>query len=414
MRLRDAFQIATRAIIANRLRSMLTVLGMIIGVSSVIVLIGVGQGTQEGVAAEIRGLGSDLIFVQPGNNATQAGGVAGQAQSLVLEDAEALAEGGIAAIVGVAPQISIPAQLIGGVGNQGVTVIGTTSAYPFVRQATVASGTFVTVEDIDRGALRLVLGSAVAEQLFPETSPIGEAARIAIGNGRIVLDFDIVGVMEERGGATNDDNFVFIPVTSLQRRLGGFLRNPTGQVNVSQINVRLDSDVDKDAARQAVTDLLAFRHEAVDFTVTTQNELLDAATSVSRTMSILLGSIAGISLLVGAIGVMNIMLVSVTERTREIGIRRAVGARARDIVVQFVMEALVLTIGGGLLGIAIGLGISVGIDGRSIAGQDIETLIQPWSVVVAFAVSVTIGLLSGSYPAYRATAVDPIAALRNE
>ena len=192
------------------------------------------------------------------------------------------------------------------------------------------------------------------------------------------------------------------------------LRNAAGDVNVSQINVRLDSDADKEGVEALITDVIGFRHGDVDFTVTTQNDLLDAATSVSTTMSILLGSIAGISLLVGAIGVMNIMLVSVTERTREIGIRRAVGARGRDIVTQFVTEALVLTVGGGLLGIAVGVGLSLGIDDRTIAGQEITTLIQPWSVIVAFVVAAGIGLISGSYPAYRATAVDPIAALRNE
>lgn len=409
----DASRIAFRAILANRLRSTLTVLGMIIGVSSVIVLIAVGQGTQEGVASEIRGLGSDLLFVQPGTDGNQQG-AAGQATSLVLGDAEALVQANLPGVLGVAPQISINGQAIGGVANQAVTVIGTTSAYPFVRQASLAQGSFITPQDVEDGELSIVLGATVAATLFPDAGAIGDDVNISLGGGRIVLEFEVVGIMAERGGATDDDTFVFIPVNALQQRLGAFLRNAAGDVNVSQINVRLDPDADKAGLAALITDVIGFRHETVDFRVTTQNDLLDAATSVSTTMSILLGSIAGISLLVGAIGVMNIMLVSVTERTREIGIRRAVGARGRDIVTQFVTEALVLTVGGGLLGIAIGVGLSLAIDGRTIAGQEITTLIQPWSVIVAFVVATAIGLISGSYPAYRATAVDPIAALRNE
>ena len=409
----DAARIAFRAILANRLRSTLTALGMIIGVSSVIVLIAVGQGTQEGVASEIRGLGSDLMFVQPGTDGNQQG-AAGQATSLVLGDAEAVVEANIPGVLGVAPQISINAQAIGGVANQAVTVIGTTSDYPFVRQASLAQGSFITLQDVEDGSLSIVLGATVAATLFPDGGAIGDDVSVSLGGGRIVLEFDVVGIMEERGGATDDDTFVFIPVNALQQRLGALLRNAAGDVNVSQINIRLDSDADKEGVAALITDVIGFRHGDDDFIVTTQNDLLDAATSVSTTMSILLGSIAGISLLVGAIGVMNIMLVSVTERTREIGIRRAVGARGRDIVTQFVTEALVLTVGGGLLGIAVGVGLSLGIDDRTIAGQEITTLIQPWSVIVAFVVAAGIGLISGSYPAYRATAVDPIAALRNE
>ena len=410
----DALRVALRALVANRLRSGLAALGMIIGVSSVIVLIAVGQGAQEGVAAQIRGLWSDLVFVQPGTQENAEGGAAGAAATLSLDDADAVATAGIPGVVGVAPQLSIPAQAIGGDANQAVTVIGTTSAYPFVRDATVGDGSFVTVAAVEGGDLDIVLGSAVAARLYPERSPLGERVRISLGGGRVTFDFEVVGVMQERGGAGDEDNFVFIPVTTLQSRLGRFLRGPSGGVSINQINVKVDSDADQEGAVAAISDLLFFQHGTVDFTVTTQNDLLDASTSVSTTLSILLGSIAGISLLVGAIGVMNIMLVSVTERRREIGIRRAVGARGRDIVMQFVTEALTLSVGGGLLGILIGVGISAGIDNRAIAGQSITTLIQPWSIVVAFAVAATIGFLSGSYPAYRATSVDPITALRNE
>ena len=408
----DALRVARRVIAANRLRSGLTALGLIIGVGSVIVLIAVGQGAQEGVAEEIRGLGSDLVFVVPGNAET-AGGNVGRAQTLVLPDAAAIEEAGIAGVAGVAGQLSFTAQAIGGGTNQVVTVVGTTELYPSVRQTSVAQGSFLSFDDVDRAELSIVLGSAVAERLFPG-GPVGEELTVSLF-GRITFDFEVVGVMQERGGSGDDDNFVFVPVTSLQQRLPGPLRTATGETRVNQINIRLDEDADKDFVAAQIRQLLLITHDDTeDFTVTTQNELLDAATEVSTTLSILLGSVAGISLLVGAIGVMNIMLVSVTERTREIGIRRAVGARGRDIVMQFVTEALALSVGGGLLGIAIGFGIATGLDDRTLAGQQITTLFQPWSAFLAFGVAATIGLIAGVYPAYRATAVDPIAALRNE
>ena len=188
----DAARIALRAILANRLRSTLTALGMIIGVSSVIVLIAVGQGTQEGVASEIRGLGSDLMFVQPGTDGNQQG-AAGQATSLVLGDAEAVAEANIPGVLGVAPQISINAQAIGGVANQAVTVIGTTSDYPFVRQASLAQGSFITLQDVEDGSLSIVLGATVAATLFPDGGAIGDNVSVSLGGGRIVLEFDVVG-----------------------------------------------------------------------------------------------------------------------------------------------------------------------------------------------------------------------------
>jgi len=222
--------------------------------------------------------------------------------------------------------------------------------------------------------------------------------------------------MAPKGGSNGgqQDSYVYVPVATLQSRIG-FVRNPTGEINVNQINVQTVSNADKTRVQQTITDFLAQRHAVAtpDFTVQSQDDLIGAAGEVSRTLSILLGSIAGISLVVGGIGVMNIMLVSVTERTREIGIRRAVGARARDIIMQFVTEALALCAGGGVLGIVIGVGVAVGIDGRDIADQQMSTVVQPWSIFVAFGVAAGIGALSGSYPAYRASRLDPITALRN-
>jgi putative ABC transport system permease protein len=221
--------------------------------------------------------------------------------------------------------------------------------------------------------------------------------------------------MQKKGGDGTADAYVYIPVSTIQARIG-FNRNASGKVSVNQINVQALPNANQTKLIADITAFLMQEHNVTtaDFTVKSQEDLLGASTQVTRTLSILLGSIAGISLIVGGIGVMNIMLVSVTERTREIGIRRAVGARARDIVKQFVTEALALCIGGGLLGVLVGVGLAEGINGHTIAGADMTTVVQAWSIGVAFAVSAGIGALSGSYPAYRASRLDPIEALRTD
>ena len=417
----DALRVSIRAIAANGLRSILTTLGMVIGVGSVIVLIAVGQGAQKGVQDQIRGLGTDLIFIKPAAAAAGPGGggargAPGSASTLTKNDSDALAAANLPGVAGVAPQISVDVQAIAGANNQGVTLIGTTPEYSVVRSAPLAEGSFITQADIDKKSLNLVLGSEISKTLFPDGGALGQTVRLSLG-GRINFNFKVVGVMAAKGGSGGgtQDGYVFAPVSTLQSRIG-VVRNPTGEINVNQINVQTAKGADQKAVEGQVSSLLSQRHtsEAPDFTIQSQDDLVGAAGEVSRTLSILLGSIAGISLVVGGIGVMNIMLVSVTERTREIGIRRAVGARGRDIILQFVTEALALCIGGGLLGIAVGMSVALGIDEREIAGQVMTTVIQPWSVGVAFAVSAGIGAVSGSYPAHRASRLDPIAALRNE
>jgi putative ABC transport system permease protein len=414
MSVADAFRIAVRAILANRLRSILTTLGLVIGVTSVIVLIAVGQGAQVGVASKIRGLGTDLIFVQPGQSNDRTTGARQQAASLTKSDSDAIVAAGIEGVVGVAPQISFQAQLIAGSNNSRVPVIGTTPDYTSVRSSAVAQGDFIAESDVERRSLNMVLGSTLATTLFPNGDAIGQQVRLAVG-GQIGFNFRVIGVMAPRGGATDQDSQAFVPVTTMQSRLP-FTRNATGEIAVTQISIQTAPKIDQEAVKTEITNLLVTRHAVAtpDFTVQSQNDLLGAASEVSATLSILLGSVAGISLLVGGIGVMNIMLVSVTERTREIGIRRAVGAQSRDIVLQFVTEALTLSIGGGLFGVALGVGIAMALNGQQIAGQAMTTLIQPWSIAVAFAVAAGVGLASGSYPAFRATAIDPIVALRNE
>ncbi len=414
----DAFRIALRAIFANRLRSALTSLGLIIGVSSVIVLIAVGQGTQRGVTDQIRGLGTDLIFIESSAEATtsQTGALAGLEQStLVQGDAAAIAADGIPGVVAVAARVAVDAQAVAGANNVGAQIVSTSSEYAEVRDLAIRSGSFITPLHDEDSALVAVLGARVADTLYEGLDPIGQEVRLSFVGGRITLGFVVIGVLEEQGGASEANDQVFVPLSGTAGRLR-FLYTPAGDLRVTQIDVQTASGADEQRVKEDVTELLLFLHETPepDFVIQSQDDLINAATEVSNTLSILLGSIAGISLLVGGIGVMNIMLVSVTERTREIGIRRAVGATAGDIVKQFVTEALTLSLFGGTVGIAIGVGASFALDGRELGGQEMTTLIQPWSIAMAFLVAAGVGFASGSYPAYRATTVDPIAALRNE
>ena len=418
MSLLDTGKIALRAIFANRLRSALTSLGLIIGVCSVIVLIAIGQGTQKGVTDRIQGLGTDLIFIESSAAATtsQGGGLAGLASStLVQGDATAIASNGIPGVTAVSARMSVDAQAVAGANNVGAEIVMTSSEYSEVRDLSLRSGSFITqVHDIER-SLVAVLGARVADTLYPGVDPVGQEARLSFAGGRITLGFVVTGVLEEQGGASEADDQVFVPLSATAGRLR-FLYTPSGDLRVSQIDVQSAPGADAERVKEDISQLLLFRHETAepDFVIQSQDDLISAATEVSNTLSILLGSIAGISLVVGGIGVMNIMLVSVTERTREIGIRRAVGATTRDIVMQFVAEALTLSVFGGIVGIAIGVGASMAINGRELGGQEMVTVIQPWSIAAAFVVAAGVGFLSGSYPAYRATVIDPVVALRNE
>lgn len=415
----DTIRIALRAIFANRLRSALTSLGLIIGVSSVIVLIAIGQGTQKGVTDRIQGLGTNLIFIESSAAATtsQGGGFAGLVSStLVQGDATAIAADVVGpGVTAVAARMSINSQAIAGANNVGAEIVATSSGYSDVRDLALHSGSFIAPFHDEERSLVAVLGARVADTLYSGQDPVGQEVRLSFAGGRITFGFVVIGVLEEHGGASEADDQVFVPLSATAGRLR-FLYTPRGDLRVTQIDVQSASGSDGEAIKEEISELLLYLHDTTepDFVIQSQDDLISAATEVSNTLSILLGSIAGISLVVGGIGVMNIMLVSVTERTREIGIRRAVGATTRDIVMQFVAEALMLSIFGGIVGIAIGIGASLAVNGREVGGQEMVTLIQPWSIAAAFLVAAGVGFASGSYPAYRATVIDPVAALRNE
>ena len=420
MTILDAVRIGIRELLSNPLRSFLTLLGLIIGVSSVIILVAVGQGAQEGVKARIIGLGADLTFIRPAaseDRQTGARGQAGSGLTLLASDAYAIRDASLPGVIGVAPQLNFSAQAIAGSRNRGVGIVGTTAAYSEIRGLDVEYGRFISDQDVARKALSIALGAEVNESLFPDGDGIGKTVRLAFAGGRIGFNFRVIGVMAPQGGPGegSQDDYVFIPVPTLQSRIA-FLRNARGEININQITIRSAPEADQEAVKDEVTAFLVRQHGVAqpDFTVQTQNELISAQEEVNATLSVLLGSIAGISLLVGAIGVMNIMLVSVVERTREIGIRRAVGARAKDIGTQFMIEALTVSVVGGALGILLGMGVALGVGGKQVMGQELSTVIELWSIGLASGVAVLVGFISGVYPALKAASVDPIVALRSE
>jgi putative ABC transport system permease protein len=422
----DTIRIAFAALTANKLRSSLTMLGIIIGVSAVITLMAVGQGSQKGVTERIRGLGSNLIFIRPGESQAsnvQAAVYGGQALTLVDTDAYAINDPErFPYVEGVAPQVDFEARLIAGGENTTTTVIGTTPDYPYVRDFYLAKGQFISDDDITRKGLVAVLGHGVAQTLFGDSEPIGKSVRLAVGppSMSITFNFRVIGVMEPKGAtATGDeDDLMFIPLPTMQARIP-FLRNPQGLSNVFQISVKVSDRDDFERAEKEIAALLRERHNVTkdDFEILTQTDVADlkaAETEISRTLWAAMAAIAGISLAVGGIGIMNIMLVSVTERTREIGIRKAVGATGGDILRQFLVEALMVTMAGGAIGVILGVTLATLADGRTILEQSVRAEVSLVAVVLAFGVSAVIGLFFGIYPAYNASRLNPIEALHHE
>jgi len=398
-------RVAGDSIRKNKMRTLLTMLGIVIGVGAVIIMVAVGQGAQQGIANQINALGTNLLIVTAGSS--NQGGVSQGAQAfnrLTIEDAEKLRSEGTL-FAGVTPVVNTRTQVIGGGTNWRTTINGVSTDFQTIRDWQTQSGTFFTDTDV-RGLRKVaVIGTTVAENLYPGTDPVG--SQIQIRN----VPFEIVGVLAPKGqnaGGQDQDDIVVIPYTTAQSRLSGNTR-------IWQILVSATSPDDIAAAQAEVRSIMRESHRIAegdedDFTVRNQTEIASAAQGTTKIMTWLLASIASVSLIVGGIGIMNIMLVSVTERTREIGIRMAIGAKAHHVLAQFLLEAITLSIVGGGIGILLGLGGSRAV--AKFAGWPVS--VDPSSILVAFATAAIIGIFFGFWPAWKAAKLDPIEALRYE
>lgn len=404
----STIKISLRALKVNKMRSALTMLGIIIGVGAVITMLAVGRGASQKVSEQIASIGSNLLIILPG--ATTAGGVrmgAGTQPTLTLGDAEAITKE-CPSVSDVAPDLSGIAQVVYGNQNWSTGIRGTTPGILRVRDWPLASGRSFTEQDVKSATKVCMLGQTVVENLFGSIDPIGKIVRMK------KVPFTVIGILDRKGQSPmgqDQDDVVYIPVTTAQKKLFGTMF--PGMVRVIMVKAKTMEDL-KPAEKQ-ITDLLKQRHrirlgQENDFTVRNLTQVMQTAEQATRVMTILLGAIASVSLIVGGIGIMNIMLVSVTERTREIGIRMAIGAKTWDIRLQFIIEALTLSLMGGIIGIVIGL---TGSEILSIiAGW--PTIVSPLSIFLAFGFSGLVGIFFGFYPAYKASLLNPIDALRYE
>jgi putative ABC transport system permease protein len=395
------------ALASNKVRSGLTMLGIIIGISSVIAMVSIGQGAQASIQSSIQSIGSNLILIMPGQQrapGAQVSAARGSARSLTLADSEAITKD-ITLAKAVAPETSSRYQVTSKGKNSNTSIVGTVAAYPSVRNVEMDMGTFISEQNVKSLSKVAVLGATASEDLFGlDANPVGQTIRI----NSVV--FKIIGVTKAKGGSGfgSQDDMIFIPITSAQRFLAG-------DDYVSTISVQAKDSESMAEAQQQITDLLLKNHHITDptladFSIMNQADILATASSITGVFTILLAAIAGISLVVGGIGIMNMMLTTVTERTREIGLRKAIGAKRADINIQFLIEAVMLTFVGGVIGVLLGWGISIGISATGL----IQTQITLSSVLLAFGVSAGIGIIFGYYPARRAAMLNPIDALRYE
>jgi putative ABC transport system permease protein len=406
MKTMDLLEEIYLGVTANKIRSGLTMLGIVIGIASVIAMISIGQGSKAQVETNIQSIGSNLLLVMPG---AQRGGGAmvssgrGSAQTLTLDDADALKT--VEGVAAVAPEVSGRYQVTAKGTNTNTSIMGTTPSYLEVRNVSVESGSFFSDTQAVSRAKVAVLGPTTRDDLFGEgADPIGQKIRIK------GIDFTIIGVTKAKGGSgfSNQDDIIYIPVSTASTFLSG--TEYAGTISVKAENQETMTDT-----QSAITAELLERHKisdpvAADFSIMNQSDIVSAASSVTDTFTVLLASIAGISLLVGGIGIMNMMLTTVTERTREIGLRQAIGAERTEIVWQFLGESILLTVFGGVIGILLGYGASKAVS----VLMTTPTVVSWSSVLLAFGVSAGIGLVFGFYPARRAAALHPIEALRHE
>ncbi len=402
MKLIDLSNETYSALSANKARSGLTMLGIIIGIASVIAMVSIGNGAKASIQSSIEGLGSNLLtilpgVVQPGRGVVSSG--RGSAETLKNEDADVVAA--IDGVAAVSPELSRRFQVVATGNNTNTTITGATSAYMDVHNLSLSDGSFITDQDQRSLGRQAVLGATVAADLFADQSPIGKTIRIN------KVNFNVVGVLTAKGGAgfSGPDDMIFVPLSTMQKILSGSDYLSTMSVSVTDKN---NMAVVKDAATNALLD----KHHVAeaDFSIISQEDILGTLTTVIDTFTLFLAAIASISLLVGGIGIMNMMLTTVTERTKEIGLRKAIGAKRKDINLQFLAEAVMLTFIGGFFGIVLGWLIAFGVTKLGI----VNTQVSLSSVLLAFGVSAAIGIIFGYYPARRAAALNPIDALRYE
>ncbi len=409
MKSKDLLQETYAALLVNKARSGLTVLGIVIGIASVIAMVSIGQGAQNSIQASIQSIGSNLVLITPGAQRGVGFGGAnagrGSAQTLTQEDATAIQQQ-VTTVAGVAPETTRRYQVIAGTLNTNTSVIGTVSAYPLVRNIEIEEGSFLTDDQINSLAKVAVIGPTTRDDLFgPDADPIGKTIRINRNT-----TFKIVGLTKAKGGSgfNNPDDAIYVPISTAQHYLSG--DNFVTTISVSA----LDQD-SMPEVQQVITDLLLSRHhisnpDSADFSILNQADIIATASTVTNTFTLLLASIASISLLVGGIGIMNMMLTTVTERTREIGLRKAIGAKKKDISRQFLVEAVMLTFFGGAMGIVLGTLLAFIVS--HFIGVAASVSLQ--AIVLAFGVSTVIGIAFGYYPARRAASLNPIEALRYE